>query len=66
MIPTLESFACPKCQRSHNFYVDVLATVMVTANGTTLSGDYFADADLTCCCLDCQHEGRVSDFTRPS
>jgi ribosomal protein S27E len=62
-IPRLQDFTCPGCSSQKQFYVDVLATVHLDSCGASLVGDYFADGDFNCVCLDCQHEGKVFGFT---
>jgi hypothetical protein len=62
--PFLENFICPNFRCQSSFYVDVSATLQISATGASLAGEYYADGDNCCICLDCDYEDKVSQFTK--
>ena len=64
--PRFEDLACPRCGQSGGFHVDVTAVAYLDASGPSVEGDYYWDDKSECVCVQCQEEGRVADFVKPT
>ena len=61
-----EDLACPRCGQGEQFHVDVTAVAYLDASGPSVQGDYYWDEKSECVCVQCQEEGRVADFVKPT
>ena len=64
--PRFEDLACPRCGQSNGFHVDVTAVAYLDASGPSVESDYYWDDNSECVCVQCQNEGRVADFVKPT
>ena len=64
--PRFEDLACPRCGQSGEFHVDVTAVAYLDASGPSVESDYYWDDNSECVCVQCQNEGRVADFVKPT
>jgi hypothetical protein len=60
----LEGIACPKCGADDRFYIEATVELLVCDDGTEdEGGDHTWSDDAPCRCGECDHHGRVRDFT---
>ena len=64
--PRFEDLACPRCGQGEQFHVDVTAVAYLDACGPSVESDYYWDDNSECDCVQCQNEGRVADFVKPT
>jgi len=60
----LEGVKCPKCGQEDLFKIEASVIVEVSDDGTEdQGGDYEWDQAAFCQCCDCDHAGKLADFT---
>ncbi len=64
----LEGIKCPKCGQEDRFIICVSGAAVVTDDGIEQSydSDWDNDSFIMCHDLDCEHEGKIKDFTAPA
>ncbi len=61
----LTNIACPECGNRDQFRIEMKSTFTLRDDGTDGHGDTEWGRHAYCQCGQCQHEGRVRDFTFP-
>lgn len=61
----LTNIACPECGNRDEFRIEMKSTFMLRDDGTDGYEDTEWGLSSFCQCRQCQHEGKVHDFTFP-